>query len=267
MQLRYWKKSILAAADPADSNGTVAPTRVADINIEDDESCKPYLDHLDNTFQTWIRLDETQKAKVWHLEALRAFVREQTEHGETHVKMEHLEQENANLRLQITRLNECQQPREFTFFSPTQLPISRDVAVSLAASEKHNRFDYDEMVRKWKARVLFIRPAQKPLPQGLAALSDTHELNGRPSYDHDQPNGDMDLEADDDDLMDAPGEMDDEVDGVQTRMPAGPMNQGMLDPKLRAPGDDVMHGMENGGNFLGGKLLTELRGYGVQRRM
>ena len=65
--------------------------------------------------------------------------------------------------------------------------------------------------------------------------------------------------------MDALGDEDDELP-APGRAPTAPMDRGMLDPKLRSPGDEVMQGIEGDGEgFVGGRLLAGLREYAVEQ--
>jgi len=99
----------------------------------------------------------------------------------------------------------------------------------------------------------------------------SHNTNGLSPYPHHQPsNGDLNLHnhgISDDDLIDAPGDEDDELGG-QVRAPTASMDRRMLDPKLREQGDEIMQGIEGDGEgFVGGRLLAGLREYeGVNGR-
>lgn len=212
----------------------------------------------------WHELRDYEQREEYNTEGLRAFAREQREHGETHIKLVRVEEEAAHLRLQLERLNDLQQPREFLLFPPSQLPVSREAAAVFAEDSVDTALDYDKLIEKWKLRIQADRNTQKPLPIPDTSISTSgHRLNGLSSYDQQPLNGDH-L---DDDLMDAPGDEDDEIG--QHRVPTAAMDRGMIDPKLRDAGqDEVMQGIEGDGDgFVGGRLLAGLREYeGVNGR-
>ena len=206
---------------------------------------KPYIDHLANAFHSWNTLPETQKQEIWHLESLRAFAREQKEHGETHVKMERMEQEIANLHAQVDRLNKCQQPREFASWGTSTVPISRATSDALAEAIPDKQWDYDYWIKRWKARIQNDRNQQQSLTSPLSSKPTPRDLNGG-SLNHQPPNGDdysrqqHPDDMSDSDLIDAPGEEDEDMAGSSRDL------GGVLDPKLREQGDEVMQGIEGG---------------------
>jgi hypothetical protein len=228
-----------------------------------------YYEHLNKAYLLWADLSESQKKETWHIEALRAFAREQEAHSETRRNLYNAEQETANLRIQVNRLNECQQPREYLLFPPKQLPISKETARLIPANSEELSFELDKLLDKWKAKIRTDRSAQKPLPalQRVDTPESTNHRNGLPSYLQQTLNGDGDMNAhnglSEDDLIDAPGDEDDEIGG-QVRAPMAAMDRRMLDPKLRDEGDEVMQGIEGDGDgYVGGRLLAELREYGA----
>ena len=215
---------------------------------------QPYYEHLSNTFNSWNSLPEPQKQEIWHLEALRAFAREQKEHGDTHVKLQQFEQEIAYLKTQVDRLNKYQQPRELLLFPTPVTPITRQTADILSENISSSDLDYDALVSKWKSRLQSSRSAQKSLasvdlPNIPTPLMPSPQLNngGGPSFERGPTNGDnqsyayQDGDASDSDLMDAPGEEDEDMqdDG-------GDLGS-VLDPKLRSQLEDAMQMVEGSG--------------------
>ena len=267
--VQWWRSQRRAAA----------ALRTSDLSVVDDKHLgtldeakeeQRHNDYLIRAYNAWNDLPETEKQDIWHTESMRAFAREQREHGETHIKLVRIEQEAANLRLQLERLNECQQPREFLLFPPNQLKVSREAATIVAENSADTSLDFDKLVDKWKSRIQSGRNEQKSLPPSQLSTAAAIQLNGISSYNQASLNGDSlaPQGVSDDDLMDAPGDEDDDLG--QARMPTATMDRGMLDPKLRDQGaDEVMQGIEDDGEgFVGGRLLAGLREYeGVNGRV
>ncbi|MCJ1395263.1 hypothetical protein MMC18_008147 [Xylographa bjoerkii] len=268
VKFQWWKSERRAAATLSSSDLLVIDSKQSGTLDEAEEEQRHY-DYLMSTYRLWNDLTDTEKREIWHLESMRAFVREQNEHCETHLKLAHMEQEAANLRLQLERLNECQQPREFLLYPPNQLEVSREVATIVAKNSADTSLDFDKLVDKWKARIQTGRNEQKSLPPPTLSMTASNQLNGMSSYNQPSSNGDPPTNrgVSDDDLMDAPGDEDDDLG--QARMPTATIDRGMLDPKLRDQGaDEVMQGIEGDGEgFVGGRLLAGLREYeGVNGR-
>ena len=267
--VQWWRSQRRAAAALRSSDLSVVDSKHPGSLVEANEEQRHH-DHLARAYNAWNNLPEAEKQEIWHIESMRAFAREQSEHGETHVKLAHVEQEAANLRLQLERLNECQQPREFLLFPPNQLKVSREAATIVAENSADTSLDFDKLVDKWKSRIQSGRNEQKSLPPSQTPTATSIQLNGISSYGHQPLNGHplAHQEVSDDDLMDAPGDEDDDLG--QARMPTATMDRGMLDPKLRDQGpDEVMQGIEDDGEgFVGGRLLAGLREYeGVNGRV
>ena len=250
-RLRWWRKS---RAYSIKYNGTTSVGELDQAALGMKES-QPYYEHLNNIFNNWKSLPDLRKQEMWHLESLRAFARERQEHGETHIKLQRAEQEVAYLKTQVDHLNKCQQPREFLLFPPSMVPFSRRTADVLCENSPRSDLDYDALVSKWKLRIQNSRNTQKSLPpvelQNIPTpLIPSPQLNngGGPSFDRGPINGDgqsyvyQDDDASDSDLMDAPGEEDEDL-----HEHGGDMD-GVLDPKLRVQLDEaVMQGIERDG--------------------
>ena len=264
LQLRFFNRERRLAAGATILNSQTEPTS-SSIDTSTEEEDRPYYEHLSNTYNTWMTLPDSEKRDIWQVESLRAFAREEQAHGETQIKLQRIEEEAANLRIQLERLNQCQQPREYILYPPNQLPVSRETAKIVVESNPNDQLEFDTLVEKWKVRIQSNRNTQKPLPQpGAPAETPTQQINGVSPYAHQPTNGDPSAHQgpSDDDLMDAPGDEDDDLPD-QGRAPTAPMDRGMLDPKLREPGDEVMQGIEGDGEgFVGGRLLAGLREYG-----
>ena len=267
--VQWWRSQRRAAAALRASDLSVVDGKHLGA-IDEAEEEQRHHDYLTSAYNLWNDLPETEKQEIWHVESMRAFAREQREHGETHIKLVRIEQEAANLRLQLERLNDCQQPREYLRFPPNQLKVSREAATIVAEHSADTSLDFDKLVDKWKSRIQTGRNEQKSLPPSQLATAASTQLNGISSYNQPSLNGDALAHpgVSDDDLMDAPGDEDDDLG--QARMPTATMDRGMLDPKLRDQGaDEVMQGIEDDGEgFVGGRLLAGLRDFeGVNGRV
>ena len=231
---------------------------------------QPYFEHLEKSYKLWASLPESQKKDLWHVEVMQAFIREGKAHAKTHVDLDSAEIEVANLRIQLDRLNECQQPREYLLFPPNQLPISRETASLVASDSQNMPLEYEKLLEKWKVRIQTNRGTQKSLPApNHSTPPSVHHTNGVSTYAQENIIDDALLQdsASEDDLMDAPGEEDDELNG-QVRAPIATMDRGILDPNLREHGpDEIMDGIEGDGEgYESGRLLATLRDYTAANR-
>lgn len=117
------------------------------------------LRHLDLSFNHWMSLPIETRRETWQLEMTRAFAREVDARKSVDERLARVQQEANQLRAQVERLGSCQWPREFALFPPDMLPLSREVARELDSKESHispgsNRWDYDQVVAKWKRVVM-----------------------------------------------------------------------------------------------------------------
>ena len=121
-------------------------------------------------------------------------------------------------------------------------------------------FDADFLLEKWTGRLQSHRGKQKQLPEpnqdlptttmtpsyhlnssgaGGGALKTQRNSNGH-MHDYNIAQQPDDEDASDSDLMDAPGDEDEDVTGHNGEL------AGLLDPKLREGRNDVMQGVEGG---------------------
>ncbi|KAL5339403.1 hypothetical protein BJX70DRAFT_158740 [Aspergillus crustosus] len=135
------------------------------------------LRHLELAFKHWITLPYEARREAWQLETIRAFAREAEKRKSSDDQLARVQQEANQLRSQVEKLGSCQWPREFALFPPETLPLPRDVARELDAKESQispgsARWDYDNMVAKWRRVVMHDRSmgrigvnATSPLPE------------------------------------------------------------------------------------------------------
>ncbi|BDD56333.1 hypothetical protein MPDQ_002013 [Monascus purpureus] len=115
--------------------------------------------HLDLSFNHWMSLSPEARRNQWQLEITRAFVREAEKRKSSDEQLARVQQEANQLRAQVVKLGSCQWPREFALFPPDFLPLPRDVIRELDAKESQAspnsaRWDYDNLVAKWKRVVM-----------------------------------------------------------------------------------------------------------------
>ncbi|KAJ5899539.1 hypothetical protein N7495_004283 [Penicillium taxi] len=117
------------------------------------------LRHLELAFSHWNNLPHENRREAWQLEITRAFAREVEKRKEVDEQLARVQQEANQLRAQVELLGSCQWPREFALFPPDTLPISRNVSRELDArssqiSSDSARWDYDNLIAKWKRVVM-----------------------------------------------------------------------------------------------------------------
>ncbi|PTU20630.1 hypothetical protein P175DRAFT_0523512 [Aspergillus ochraceoroseus IBT 24754] len=120
------------------------------------------LRHLELAFKHWASLPQEMKKDAWQLEIMRAFAREAEKRKSLDDQLARVQQEANQLRSQVEKLGSCQWPREFALFPPDTLPLPRDVARELDAKESQvspssSRWDYDNVVAKWKRVIMHDR--------------------------------------------------------------------------------------------------------------
>ncbi|KAK5994996.1 hypothetical protein PT974_03386 [Cladobotryum mycophilum] len=88
---------------------------------------KQVNEHLKQAYAVWEALPAQRRNELWILELARGVGRKHQETEKMKEQQQKLEQENANLKLQIDQLNRSQQPKEYRILSPTTIPLDREV--------------------------------------------------------------------------------------------------------------------------------------------
>lgn len=150
------------------------------------EDFSPYYAHLSQAYDAWVSTSEPKKTDMWHLESLRAFAREKQEHEETLRRLAGAEAEAAHLRLQVRRLNECQQPQEFLSYPPQQFGVSRPTA-NLVTDAANTPLEREALIAKWAERVKANTSFQRSLPSltdavAIPEVTMTEPMNGVEIY-------------------------------------------------------------------------------------
>lgn len=126
------------------------------------------LGHVDLALGHWLSLPAGMRHEMWQLELMRAFSREIEKRKKVESQLARTQQEANQLRTQVERLEQCQWPREFALFPPDLLPLSAEVARELDTKEStvnapdSARWDYDNVVAKWKRAVMHEKSAGRP---------------------------------------------------------------------------------------------------------
>lgn len=215
-----------------------------------------YTAHLIQAWDVWKSTSESQKATQWHLEVLRALSNSQAERKILSNDLDRAKAEQEHLRTQIERLNECQQPKEFTYQIPSNWHVTKEMTSTLVSLQVDTPPDRESLINKWTTVVRRNSKFQRALPDiGLVDIStdidgmymDSHELNGT----QEDEDGESEDAAGDEDDEDAGGEKDrfdiSRDRGVDTSF----MDRDMLGPGLRVDGDmDVDEGGYGAENLL-----------------
>ena len=215
-----------------------------------------YYQHLTSAYETWKALPEKQRQESWRTECAKAFAREQEKHKQSKRSLELAEQEIQHLRSQLAQRNPYDHSTEYTHFSVSPLPLSRETTKHIPELPS-----YEALLSRWRTRLAHQRSVQTPLPPPSPWATATppnpshHHMNGHhqcpppPQRDDHQPrDNELDQASDEDeDLADAPG--DDDISEQQQQQLG--MDKGMLDPNLRdGDGAEDMNG--EGGRVLMG---------------
>lgn len=251
-KLQEWKARLAQGDQYSDQNGA-ADQQLGD-NFSKEEAT--YQHHFLEAFNSWQKLSPETRHEQWRLECQKAYAEEYDRHQGTRDRLDQLEQEIHRLRDQLDQQKAGHIPADFEISS---IPVSRTTMAAVKSEGLHElqHWDYDHLLEKWKHRIHEQRSTQHPLPT-VPSLSPGRPLNGTPSaYDHraleDQHSyqDDDDKEMEDEDLVDAPGEDEDEdVTGTTSRN--GMVDREVLDPDLRH---------SNGSLDDGGRMLMELKGF------
>ena len=247
---------------------------------KDSQTPKPdnssYYNHLSQAFDVWRATPDSQKASLWHLETLRACNTAQEEATKLRNELIQAEAQMAHLRLQIARLNECQQPKEYTYNIPANHGISQETVKMLGGSKADIPLDRENLIKKWTAVVKDDRKYQRYLPElELADLTIPGDVNMEDTAEEDDERNRSNSEGEGD-SVDAAGEDDDEVDshhnGINGNNPpavasnpvklnAALLDRGVLDPSLRGDNGTASNGaMEvDKGDFGAEMLLADMK--------
>lgn len=276
------KQDALSGRDNQNANGVDGYTMQNQQSIENDVGKEAYLKHLGSIYQIWKSHPEKHKSETWRLELQKALVREQESHHQVVARLDRAEQEIQHLRAQLSQRSNYPKASEFSDFPPSTMPLSREALDVLSRDRNLFDWDYEAAISKWKTRIHMNRNVQQPLPNVAVSNAwpqtlDTPSLTNGTS--HIQPHHsdlhshhnsrsviDHDVSEDDEDLVDAPGDDDEEMH-LHSQSPRNTiMDRRVLDPNLRDHTEKLLkvnntsaRGVE--GDGYGGRVLMGLRDY------
>ena len=240
------------------------------------------MKHLLSVYQVWKSLSDEQKQETWRLECQRALAQEQEAHNSTNARLAMVEQQLHHLQAQLDQGKTYKQPIELLYFQTSIMPLSHETLDELNNDPVVPNLDYESAILKWKTRIRNERNTQQPLPsappvskplwpQTLAAKPFTNGIAAPPmqphrgdqhAQQHNDGTTDMDHETppdeidNDEDLVDAPGDDDDEEEGSvhcnSSMVPDRVKDDSQaLDPDLVNHIDNVMKGATTSGTGTG----------------
>ncbi|KAI4216974.1 MAG: hypothetical protein LQ351_000923 [Letrouitia transgressa] len=246
-KLQEWKV-LVGQLDRVQQNGGGEGNPPWTFDLAKEESV--YHDHFKSAYDEWRTLSAEKQQLDWRFECQKAFAQEQDRHRETADRLDKLEQELHSLRGQIahpgagawaasTPPTSKPATSSMTALPPSTLHISRrttDNLNSLHSNLGAQTWDYDSLIEKWKTRILRERSVQRSLPQAPWPPN-TPTTNGASPFlqqqqhhhhQHHQEPPPPAEEDEDEDLVDAPGEDEEDIPSI--------IDREMLDPKLRDRG-------------------------------
>ncbi|KAL8765724.1 MAG: hypothetical protein Q9209_007289 [Squamulea sp. 1 TL-2023] len=251
-KLQEWKARIAQGDQYSNQSGGVDQQLNDSLTKEE----ATYQRHFVETYSSWQQLTPDKKQEQWRQECQKAYAEEYDRHQDTRERLDQLEQEIHHLR---DRLDQQHSGHISSDFELSSISLSRTTMTAVRPQEMRDlqHWDFDRLLEKWKQRIHLQRSTQHPLPT-VPSWSPNRPQNGtlapyrhRPLDDLHSYQDDGDNEMEDEDLVDAPGEEEDE-DVVATASRNGMMDRDVLDPNLR-------HG--NGNLDDGGRMLMELKGF------
>ncbi|KAI9812232.1 MAG: hypothetical protein M1832_000464, partial [Thelocarpon impressellum] len=174
-------------ADAAAAAAAAGPARVKESPQPAGQDEASVISHVREAFSHWERLGEQDRKEAWRLEVLRAYAHEREQRTEAEAQLELAQQEIENLRIQLEKLNNYQQPRDFLLNPPATIPLSNETMKQLngGASQDAADWDHARLVSKWMAVVRNNRResgglgGQRRLPDGgLAPVEPAAPANG-----------------------------------------------------------------------------------------
>ncbi|KAL8674571.1 MAG: hypothetical protein Q9168_001014 [Polycauliona sp. 1 TL-2023] len=251
-KLQEWKARVVQGDQHNDQNEEV-DQQLSD-NLSKEEAA--HQQHFLEAYNSWQKSTPETRQEQWRLECQKAYAEEYDRHQGTRDRLDQLEQEIHRLR---DRLEQQKSGLVTSDFEMSSTPVSRTTMAAVKPEKLHDlqHWDYDHLLEKWKHRIHEQRSTQHGLPT-VPSWSPSRPRNGNPSAngqralaDQHSYQDDGDNEMEDEDLVDAPGEDEDE-DVTGTGPQNGMMDRDVLDPDLRH---------SNGNLDDGGRMLMELKGF------
>ena len=123
--------------------------------------------HVQNGYEQWTRLPESERVKAWNLELSRAFAGAKKQTADLKAKLEASQHRVRHLETEYDRLSRCQLPREFLLHPPSTLPVSASTVRQMDTSHFQSGvveagYDADALLSKWRATIRATARAKAP---------------------------------------------------------------------------------------------------------
>lgn len=174
--LDQWKWDALAHVQrTSQQNGLNVGDEAARLTRIAQEKIDESLRHLDNSFHFFSSCPLDQQYQLWSIEMLRALKNEQDRVKQANERIAKVTQEAGQLQQQIDYLSRCQWPREMALWPPERNTFSSAVQKELQDGKitsldsvnaygttrlpsslnelPEDRWDFDQLVNKWKRHV------------------------------------------------------------------------------------------------------------------
>lgn len=125
--------------------------------------------HMENAYEHWTMMPDSEKQASWNLEVSRAFIREKEKREQLRSDLDTAEQRIRQLEAEFDRLSRCQLPREYIMHPPKTVPVSTAVMREMKTSELRSGayevdFDAEALINKWKSTVKAATRPHRPPP-------------------------------------------------------------------------------------------------------
>lgn len=142
-------------------NGGDQQPRLQSANEKIKQEETAYYEHLEDAFEKWKNVSDSERTGSWQQACAKAFAREQEKHFATKRRLDMLEQEMKQLQRKLEHPPHVTQTSEEGPTPTSFLTLSREAVQNLPPS---TGWDYDMLISKWQARVQSARSAQRSLP-------------------------------------------------------------------------------------------------------
>ena len=163
--LEEFSRSQAQAHERRDLHDLLSPNDSLKTSLFEAPDSSAYKTHLGQAFDVWKATPDSQRTSLWHLETLRAYSAAHDETSDLRTQLSKADTQMAHLRLQIARLSECQQPKEYTYNIPAHHAISASTVKGLADSKADLPLDREDLIKKWLEVVKDDTRYQRALPE------------------------------------------------------------------------------------------------------
>lgn len=138
-----------------------------------------YFRHAERCYDDWAALPEIRKTESWKLEIMRAYAEEATRRKEADHKVEALQQQNEQLKMQLASVHTSSLPY------PSQAVIK-----SLVDNDELMHWNLNDLISKWKSNIsqrqgmAYTAPAQSGMQNATPQTSDDAVATPSSSHSH-----------------------------------------------------------------------------------